>query len=465
MRYVRSAAAVATVVLVGALTVTVASAGDTPQAVALAPATGTYYPLAPARVLDTRFGIGVPAGKVGPNTTITVQVAGAGGVPATGASAVMLNVTAEGSTGNSFVAVYPSGIARPLVSNLNFPPNFTGANAVTVPLGSDGRVALYNAVGSVSLIADVVGFYAADDSVVPAFGTSGGYFPLQPGRYWDSREDVPLDPGGWIKLSFGFADPTVAPHIRAIAVNLTAVSGNRPGYLATWNGVESALPSTSTLNFGPFQAVSNLAIIPTANCDFPGCEPTDKMFGVFNGSSGANHFIVDILGMYVDESFDAAFAPSLRFRPLTPTRIVDSRIGQGTPSALGPGVTRTIVTPSALVTNDTFALATNVTAVAPTAYTFLTLWPNYAGVPQPLVSTISPAPGQVIPNAALVEIAEAFDFNIFNAAGTCNVLVDVSGAFDLPPAAAANGTQSKSEGRTYSPKRFEQGEVKADHGG
>jgi hypothetical protein len=465
MRYVRSAAAVATVVLVGALTVTVASAGDTPRVAALAPATGTYYPLAPARVLDTRFGIGVPAGKVGPNSTITVQVAGAGGVPATGASAVMLNVTAEGSTGNSFVAVYPSGIARPLVSNLNFPPNFTGANAVTVPLGSDGRVALYNAVGSVSLIADVVGFYAADDSVVPQYGTSGGYFPFQPDRYWDSRLDEPLTPGGWLKLSFGFQDPTVAPHVRAVAVNLTAVSGNRPGYLATWNGDENALPSTSTLNFGPFQAVSNLAIIPTAPCDF-GCDAGDQMFGIFNGSGGDNHFIVDLLGMYVDESFDAAFAPSLRFRPLTPTRIVDSRIGQGTPSALGSGVTRTVVTPDALVTEDTFALATNVTAVAPTAYTFLTLWPNYAGVDRPLVSTISPAPGQVVPNAALVEIAENFDFNIFNAAGTCNVLVDVSGAFDLPPVAAASGTQSKSDGRgSYSPKRFEQSEVKADHGG
>jgi hypothetical protein len=453
-------------VLVGGLTITVASAGDKPRALAAAaPITGAYYPLAPQRVLDTRSGIGAPVGKVGPNSSISVLVAGAGGVPASGASGVVLNVTAEASTGNSFVSVYPSGIARPNVSNLNFPPNFTGANAVTVPLGADGRVVLYNAVGSVSLMADVVGFYAADDSVVPVHGTSGGYFPLLPGRYYDSREDAPLDPGGWLKLSFGFDDPNVAPHIRAVAVNLTAVSGNQPGYLATWNGDEFALPNTSTLNFGPFQAVSNLAIIPTANCDFAGCGPTDKMFGVFNGSGGFNHFIIDIVGMYVDESFDAAFAQSLRYRPVTPERIVDSRIGQGTPSALGPGVTRTITTPGSVVTDATFALATNVTAVAPTAYTFLTLWPNYDDVEQPLVSTLSPAPGQVVPNAALVEIADAFDFNIFNAAGTCNVLVDVAGAFDLPPA-AANGTQSNSDGRgSWSPKRFDQSDVKSSHGG
>src|SRR5690348_1727511 len=49
--------------------------------------------VSPKRVLDTRSGLGAPKAAVSPGRALTLQVAGRGGVPSTGASAVVLNVT------------------------------------------------------------------------------------------------------------------------------------------------------------------------------------------------------------------------------------------------------------------------------------------------------------------------------------------------------------------------------------
>lgn len=52
-----------------------------------------FHPLDPARILDTRIGQGSPAALIGPGGTLSLQVTGQGGIPATNVSAVVLNVT------------------------------------------------------------------------------------------------------------------------------------------------------------------------------------------------------------------------------------------------------------------------------------------------------------------------------------------------------------------------------------
>ncbi|MEU3843447.1 hypothetical protein AB0E88_25825 [Streptomyces sp. NPDC028635] len=118
-----------------------------------------YQPLAPARAMDTRDGTGVRKGTVGPGGTVTLQVTGRGGVPATGVTAVVLNVTATGPTASTYISAYPSGTARTSASNLNPGPGDTVAGLVVVPV-IDGKVTFYNHAGTVHLIADVEGFYA-----------------------------------------------------------------------------------------------------------------------------------------------------------------------------------------------------------------------------------------------------------------------------------------------------------------
>ena len=119
----------------------------------------TYVSTAPVRDLDTRSGLGGTSGRVGPDRAIELTVAGVNGVPST-ARAVVLNMTVTEHTGpESFLTVYPAGGSLPVASNLNFVSGLTRANLVTVPVGGNGKVAIYNHVGNVHVVADVAGWY------------------------------------------------------------------------------------------------------------------------------------------------------------------------------------------------------------------------------------------------------------------------------------------------------------------
>ena len=117
-----------------------------------------YTALAPTRILDTRNAIGVP-GTTPPaaGNTITLKVAGLGGVPV-GAKAAVLNVTATEAPGEGYVTVYPCDQARPNASNLNPVPGRAVANHVMVKLSPAGTVCLFTSI-RVNLIADVSGSF------------------------------------------------------------------------------------------------------------------------------------------------------------------------------------------------------------------------------------------------------------------------------------------------------------------
>jgi hypothetical protein len=124
-----------------------------------APGGAVYKPVAPARIVDTRSGMGTGGigTPVGPGRTLVAGVTGTGGVPATGASAVLVNVTVTQPTATSFIAVTPGGGAT--TSSLNFVPGQDVPNLVVVPVGPDGSVRVYNSAGTVHVIFDVVGWF------------------------------------------------------------------------------------------------------------------------------------------------------------------------------------------------------------------------------------------------------------------------------------------------------------------
>src|SRR6185295_14714340 len=81
-------------------------------------------PVPSARLLDTRPGEPTVDGKqagsglVPAGSTVVLNVAGRGGVPAD-AAAVVLNVTAVGGQGAGFITAFPCDAAQPLTSSLN----------------------------------------------------------------------------------------------------------------------------------------------------------------------------------------------------------------------------------------------------------------------------------------------------------------------------------------------------------
>ena len=117
-----------------------------------------FVPLSPARVLDTRDGTGAPRQRLG-RGAMSVRLAGRGGVPSSGASAVLVNVTAVTPSEGTYVTVFPSGLERPLASNLNAVAGQVVPNMVIARLGADGAASIYNNSGDVDLVADVVGYF------------------------------------------------------------------------------------------------------------------------------------------------------------------------------------------------------------------------------------------------------------------------------------------------------------------
>ncbi len=113
-----------------------------------------YHPLVPARVADTRSG-----SAVGPNGTLSLVVTGPGGVPGTGVTAVLLNVTVTEPSAGGWLTVFPSGTTRPLASSINFAPGQTIANAVVAKVGAGGQIDIYNFVGNTHVVVDVQGWF------------------------------------------------------------------------------------------------------------------------------------------------------------------------------------------------------------------------------------------------------------------------------------------------------------------
>jgi hypothetical protein len=149
----RSLTRILAVVGLATLTLGVQSASTAP-----ASAPSTIVTVDPARILDTREPIGVPAaGPVGPDSSITVQVAGVGGVPVN-ATGVIVTLTAAGATADTFITATPTGTPRGTTSVLNPGVSKAIANTITIGLGTNGQIDLYNRFGNVHLIADVTGF-------------------------------------------------------------------------------------------------------------------------------------------------------------------------------------------------------------------------------------------------------------------------------------------------------------------
>lgn len=121
-----------------------------------------FVPLTPARILDTRQGVGGVTGPIVSGGTFELQVAGAGGVPAD-ATGVVLNVTSTQTTAAGYATIWPAGEPQPETSNLNLTAGQDLPNLVTVKLGTGGRISFFNFGGPAQLLADVAGYYVGHD--------------------------------------------------------------------------------------------------------------------------------------------------------------------------------------------------------------------------------------------------------------------------------------------------------------
>jgi hypothetical protein len=263
------------------------------------PVGSRFLGTASARLFDTRSGLGgVPAGPVGSGGTLTFQVTGRGGVPATGVTGVVMNVTVTAPTGGGYLTAYPADVGRPDASSLNFMPGQTVANLVTVRVPASGVVAFYNANGLTHLLADVVGYYTT------GIGTEEGRFvAVEPARVMDTRSDGlgPFGPDEVWSLPL-VANPSI---VSSVASNVTATQPTAAGWLTVYPNFSCNPPDSSTLNFTPGQTVPNMTI--TRMSTFGGCDPVPGSV-LFYNPAGFTHVLLDAFGLFTGPSAGPAEA-------------------------------------------------------------------------------------------------------------------------------------------------------------
>jgi hypothetical protein len=411
-----------------------------------------YTAVSPYRILDTR----TTGGPFGPGETRTLQVTGVGAgtqIPDT-ATAAVLNVTEVNGSGSSLLTIYPAQTTRPNASNLNFAAHTTIANLVTVSLGivtsTQSGINIYNAIGSVNVLVDVEGYFTPQ----PVTDVQGLFHPISPTRVCDTRHGSPtpvcsahgtLGQGASMLINFTTAGGIPSDgRAGAAIVNLTGVAGSADTYLSLFPTNASGqcpygpghAPTFSTINLAAGAVAANRVMVGLGPSTSGG--PDDALC-VYN-SVGTINVLVDANGWFGSATAPASPA-GYQYQALAPTRICDTRVSTTfcARGAIGPAVSRLTPVggdsdiPAAGSATTVVAMVANLTAVLPSANTFLTLYPSSLPT-RPGVSDLNVNAGVTLPNLAVVELdtsadAHAGEVDLYNSAGNVNGIIDVEGWF------------------------------------
>ncbi|MEV0978576.1 protease pro-enzyme activation domain-containing protein [Streptomyces sp. NPDC049915] len=374
---------------------------------------GTFNPLAPARILDTRYGTGRPGtSPVAANGTVKLQVTGVGGVPATGVTSVVINVTAVSPTSTGHLIAYPSGTTRPESSNSNWLKGEIIPNLVTVPVGKDGSVDLFNASsGTVHFVADVAGYYSTE-----AGGST--YLPIGPSRVLDTRNAIgvttrtPVAGKGTVSLKVAGAGGVPATGATAVVMNVTATAPTSTGHLIAYPSGTTRTES-SNINWLTGQTRPNMVVLPIG---------ADGKVNLYNAGTGTVHFIADVAGYFTADTTGSSFHTA------GPSRLLDTRYALGTArnTPVPGGATLVLNVNDGHTLANAKAVVLNVTVTAPTSNGFLTVWPDGSTLPN--ASSVNWVKGQTVANLVTVPVVNGkIDFR--PNAGSVHVIADLFGYY------------------------------------
>jgi hypothetical protein len=248
-----------------------------------APTGDLVRPVAPARLMDTRKGattadgVAQATGALTQGSTTSLLVAGRAGVPA-GVAAVVVNLTGTEGSSDTYLTAFASGGERPTASNLNVARGRTVANVALVPVGSDGRIVIYNNAGAQHLVADLLGYVLSGPGLVG----------LTPARVLDTRTGAgAVGAGETVTLQMLGAGGVPGDGVAAVVLNITVTEPTVDTYVTASAG-GTPRPLASNVNAPRGATVANLAIVPLG---------ADGTIALYN-NAGATHLVVDVLGWF-----------------------------------------------------------------------------------------------------------------------------------------------------------------------
>jgi hypothetical protein len=297
-----------------------------------------------------------------------------------------------------------SGAGTPKLTPTSLPLPF----ATATPVSSPSQIATPDPSGAAPAITSPIGF---------------SFVPVTPCRIADTRNPAGPFGGPFLQgqaTARAFAIPSSACGIpttaQAYSLNMTVVPHGVLGFLTAFPCGQPR-PLASNLNSdGRTKAVASILPAGTngAVCFFA-THDTD--------------LVLDINGYFVPDTDVTAMS----FYPMTPCRLVDTRLANGPlggPSLIASGTRNfPLLSSPCNVPATARAYSLNYTAVPHGPLGFLTTWP--AGQTQPLVSTLNAPTGATTANAAIVPSGTNGDISVF-VTHPANLVIDVNGYFAPP---------------------------------
>lgn len=284
---------------------------------------GAFVPLTHVRIADTTQGLNTSASPVTPTSDRDITVLGMGGVPSTGVSAVVLDVSAK-ATGHTNIYVSAKGTD----SHSSFlsvgDTTSWDSNTVIVAPGTAGKVTFATLSTNASIAVDVQGYFT-DGST----GTAGTFSPVTPTRVADSTTGSGL---AHAKLSSGTNYSVPVGGTNDIPADATAVFAN----VRVLNSSQAG-----TLRVGP--SAASIVSSVTASLEYMTSVSSDTGLSMklasngtvsVNISGGTADLIIDVQGYFAGSAGNTGGG----YTPLTNTRIYAT--SASTP--LAPNETREI---------------------------------------------------------------------------------------------------------------------------
>jgi hypothetical protein len=381
---------------------------------------GTYVPVTPVRVLDTRNGTGL-SGKITANTPATFGVTGTH-VP-TNAMAVTGNVTVVNSSNSWALYLGPDPIASPTTSTINFATGQITGNGLTVALSGTGTLSatyMSSAGNTTDLVFDVTGYFLPDM-------TGATYHAMTPpSRLLDTRVGKGLSSKLLANTPATF--PVAGVSGSGIPSNATAVTANvtvvNPTFSwAVYLGpVATATPTTSTINFNAGEIKGNSLTVQLG--------AGGTLSATFMSSAGnTTDLVLDVTGYYTADTTGAVFVP------IAPARLLDTRVANGLATKLSANTPATFqVTGRGGIPSSAAAVTGNVTVVNETNSWAVFLGPD--PVASPSTSTINFVTGDIKGNGLTVAPSVTGTLSatyMSNAGNTTDLVFDVTGYFVPAP--------------------------------
>lgn len=396
------------------------------------PGQGEFHPLQPARLVDSRIGQGIPTSvspgdgrNPDPNPNHRMQsrqshefvAAGLGGVPKTGVSAVLVNITVTGGSHWGALRLIPKPARTDVwqdqssypAGNYQAPaiywnPWETRASLQLVNVGVGGRIRIESySMGHVHFIVDVVGW--VDQGQPNQNGDR--LLTVDPQRLLDTRNGI-----GGHTTPFGETDTRqldvtgahgIPADAKAVIGNITATQSFGRSWQLVWPQ-GSSLPTASVLNTDTGNVRPNMVLSATGpNGDW----------SIYN-SLGNTALIFDAVGYFTEASGSTGKITAV---PSTVAQAGVARAANNDNSIRVVGV-------GGVPTSGVSAVFVAITVSSTSGTGWITAYPS--GDTRPNASNLNWTPGQMTSNMALVPVGPDGNIRVYNSHGA-TVAVSILG--------------------------------------